>query len=240
VEVSKDGACSRCYAREFSRRLGLDLWGGTKQRKTQSDHYWNEPIRWNHKAEKLGLRRRVFCASMSDVFEARSDLDPWRARLWQIIDNTPNLDWQLLTKRPENMISMTPGSWRIRWPFNAWAGTTTATQEWYEHRMPLLARIPACVRFLSVEPMLGSLVLHEPYPNWVVIGGESGHGARLMEKAWALDLIAQCREAKVAVHFKQTGYALAHEIGCKNKAGKDPSEWPIDLRIQQFPDRVLA
>lgn len=235
--MAHDGACTHCYAREFSKRLGNDLWGKDKPRKMQTEHYWNEPLRWDRAAAKAGVRARVFCASMSDVFEGRSDLDQHRARLWKLIEATPNLDWLLLSKRPENMIAMTPESWRGGWPKNVWAGTTTATQEWLEKRMPYLAVVPSGVLWLSVEPMLGPVKLGPwaEYVNWCIVGGESGHGARLMKPEWARDLLAECRVHGIAYHFKQKGEALARLLGCKDKAGKDASEWPAEFRVQEYP-----
>lgn len=240
VEVPGSGACGKCYAREFSKRLGFDLWGKDKPRKMQSEHYWNEPIRWNRLAQKTGERRRVFCGSMCDVFEDHPDLVVPRARLWDVIAATPNLDWLLLTKRPENMIQMTPESWRSGWPSNVWAGTTVETQSWLEHRMLHLADVPSRVLWLSVEPMLGPVHLGPwaKHVSWSIVGGESGHGARLMRPEWVRDLLAECRSAGIAFHFKQKGEALSRLLGCRDKAGKDPAEWPEEFRVQEFP--VLA
>lgn len=224
----------------MAERWGMATWGKNTPRKQMSEHYWNEPIRWNRVAEKSNTRARVFCSSMADVFENHPDLVLARARLWHIITATPNLDWLLLTKRPENMIAMTPESWRGGWPANVWAGTTAENQEWLERRMPYLASVPAHIRWLSVEPMLGPVALGRwaQSVQWVIVGGESGHGARLMEPDWALNLLAECRANRIAYHFKQKGEMLARQLGCKDKAGKDPSEWPAEFRVQEFP--VLA
>jgi protein gp37 len=242
TEVSQSPACEHCYAREFSKRLGYDLWGNDKPRRFFGDEHWNEPRKWNAIAERTGQRRRIFVNSMSDTFEGRRDLDPVRERLWRLIPETPYCDYLLLTKRPQNILRMVPSGWLDRWPENVWAGTTAETQRWADIRLPFMEKVPAPVIFVSAEPLLEQLDLR-PYLHfvrWCLIGGESGHGARLMEKAWALDLIAQCREAKVAAHFKQKGAVLAREMGCKDKAGKDPSEWSEDLRTQQFPEAAIA
>jgi protein gp37 len=236
-EVPGSEACEKCYAREFSKRLGFDLWGNDKARRFFGDAHWNEPKKWNREAERTGLRRRIFVNSMSDTFEGRRDLDPVRARLWESIPETPYCDYLLLTKRPQNILRMVPHAWLDRWPANVWAGTTTETQRWADIRLPFMEKVPAPVIFVSAEPLLERLDF-SPYlrfVNWVLIGGESGHGARRMDPAWAIDLIVQCREACVAVHFKQKGEALARELGCKDRAGKDSSEWPPEFRVQEFP-----
>lgn len=96
--------CENCYAESLDARYnaGDEHWGPKAPRRFFGDKHWKEPLKWDREAAKAGERRRVFCASMADVFEARNDLDPWRARLWKLIEATPNLDWLLLSKRPEN------------------------------------------------------------------------------------------------------------------------------------------
>lgn len=213
VKVSP--ACKHCYAEAWSNRLGLDLWGNTGRR-TFSDSHWREPLRWNREAAEAGERRRVFCASMSDVFEDRRDLDVWREQLWKLIAETPALDWLLLTKRPEAITDLAP--WKKRWPANVWLGTTIEDQEWAETRLPHLLRHPAALHFVSCEPLLGPLDITpwlvpgktgraKRYAiDWVIAGGESGAKARPMHPGWAESLRDQCCEASVAFHFKQWGH----------------------------------
>src|SRR5439155_19314188 len=139
-----------------------------------------QPIRWNHLAEKRGEPTKVFCASMADVFEDRAELRPWRERLWTLVEQTPMLDWQLLTKRPENVATMVP--WVKEWPSNVWVGTSVENSR-HTFRVDILRDLPAAVRFVSAEPLLGSLFL-KGTPNrrpleltgmdWVIAGGESG------------------------------------------------------------------
>jgi protein gp37 len=162
---------------------------------------------------------------MADVFEDRKDLDVWRARLWTIISETPWLDWLLLTKRPENASMMVP--WSDNWPGNVWLGTTVEDQEWANRRVPILLGLPASVRFLSCEPLLGPITIsswllkkadvanagekptkdnaHRQGLHWVIAGGESGHGARPMHPAWLRSLRDQCVNGGIAFHFKQWG-----------------------------------
>lgn len=203
-------ACKHCYAEAWSKRVGVDVWGARASRRFFGDGHWREPIRWNAEAACAGMRRRVFCASMSDVFEHRAELNPWRERLWHLIDATPWLDWLLLTKRPERVAGDVP--WRDQWPANVWLGTTAENQLWADRRIPSLIRLPAVVRFVSCEPVLGPIDLSGwfardrlPGIDWVIAGGESGSRARPMHSDWPRLLRDQCIRAGVAFHFKQWG-----------------------------------
>lgn len=201
----RPGACTNCYARTLAHRWGHEVWGKDAPRKTMSEHYWNDPIRWNRKAQKTGKRLRVFCAPMADVFEDRRDLDPSRERLWDLIIKTPMLDWLLLTKRPWLMRKFTPDYWVDRWPSNIWAGTTTEDQHWFDHRMDALSRIPAKIRFVSAEPLFQSIDIskYSKYLDWVITGSESGWKARLTEESWIRSLKEQCVRAGIPFFYKQ-------------------------------------
>lgn len=204
-------ACKHCYAETFAHRLGLDMWGKDSERRMLSDSYWRQPVSWNREAQGASERPRVFCASMADVFEDRADLDPLRERLWALIAATPNLDWLLLTKRPEHVARMVP--WGRLWPDNVWLGTTIETQTWAKRRAPELLKHPARVRFVSCEPLLGPVDLtpwlkrttKRDAIDWVIAGGESGHHARPTNPAWLRMLRDQCQARDVAFHFKQWG-----------------------------------
>jgi len=204
-------ACKHCYAETFAHRLGLDMWGKGSERRMLSDSYWRQPLGWNREAQGASERPRVFCASMADVFEDRVDLDPLRERLWALIAATPNLDWLLLTKRPEHVARMVP--WGRSWPENVWLGTTIETQVWANRRAPDLLKHPARVRFVSCEPLLGAIDLtpwlKQPGKadgiDWVIAGGESGHHARPTNPVWLRRLRDQCQNRDVAFHFKQWG-----------------------------------
>lgn len=235
-------ACEHCYAETFAKRLGFDIWGPPEhtERRFFGEAHWAEPLKWNAAAERAGERRRVFCASMADVFEAGAQtgqhrLGPLRQRLWSLVDRTPWLDWLLLTKRPENILGMVPGSWLLpgHWPANVWAGTTVETQQYADERIPHLLRVPAAVRFLSCEPLLSQINLGDrlmgpcpehdapgmgcgrtdrgwcssrsPVIQWVIAGGESGPHSRPSHPEWFRSLRDQCQAAGVAFHFKQWG-----------------------------------
>jgi protein gp37 len=198
-------ACEHCYAETWSKRLGKDVWGNQADRRFLSDSNWKQPLKWNAEAKASGQRARVFCASMADVFEDRRDLDGERLRLFSLIQATPALDWLLLTKRTGRIQTLAP--WADTWPNNVWVGTTVEDQRRADERLPLLAAIPAVVRFISAEPLLGPIDL-EPWLgslDWVILGGESGARSRPSDPRWFTDVVKQCQAAGVAVHFKQWG-----------------------------------
>ena len=195
-------ACTHCYAERDSKRFGYEVWGLDAPRKTQSERYWNDPIRWNKRAKETGIRERVFCASMADVFEDRRDLDPLRDRLWGLIEKTDHLDWLLLTKRPESW-SLLP--WKDQLPNNIWLGITAENQEWWDRRKVYLASAPKSIKFISAEPLLGPLVLGDEAKllDWVITGAESGTGARFVDENWIRALRDECVSQKIKFFYKQ-------------------------------------
>lgn len=235
--------CKNCYADTLATRYGHDLWGKNGQRRFFSEQHWQEPVRWNKEAERLHERHRVFCASMSDVFENHerlsARLDEERSKLWHLIEETPYLDWLLLTKRPENVMSMIPSCWKIALPPNIWIGTSVENPESAAARIPHLQTIPAEVRFLSVEPLL------EAVPNlsladihWVIVGGESGAGARPMEESWVIDVQRQCEKARVAFFFKQWGGVNKKKTGRLLK-GREWNEIPQTSLILELEEQLF-
>jgi protein gp37 len=145
---------------------------------------------------------------MADVFEPRADLDPWRNRLWDLIERTPQLDWLLLTKRPGHIKHVYP--WVARARENVWLGTTAENQRWADRRIERLVGIQAHVRFLSCEPLLSAINLRpwlsKHHINWVIAGGESGSEARPTHPNWVRSLRDQCDLYSVPFHFKQWGH----------------------------------
>ncbi len=198
-------ACKHCYAESWAKRWGSDLWGAKSDRRFFTDKHWKDPVKWNLAAAESGTRERVFCASMADVFEVRSDLDEQRERLWQLIEDTPNLDWLLLTKRIEAVADIAP--WGNDWPSNVWLGTTVENQKYAKLRLPHLVNSPARTKFISCEPLLGPLAISEYLEqiDWAIAGGESGPRARPMDPAWVRSLRDQCIDSSTAFHFKQWG-----------------------------------
>lgn len=231
-------ACEHCYAEVStpSRTLGV-AWGPKAERRRTTPSNWNLPLRWNAQAEAFraqhGRRQRVFCASLADVFDNEVP-DAWRADLFSLIEATPNLDWLLLTKRIGNVGNMLPVPFDLdRLYPNVWIGATICNQQEADRDISKLLAVPARVRFLSMEPLLGPVDLtnvpvgggqghHEfdpiitgnalhrataadPHVHWVIVGGESGPHARPMHPDWARSLRDQCQAAGVAFHFKQWG-----------------------------------
>jgi protein gp37 len=197
--------CVHCYAETLSNRYLYDVFGPRKSRRTFGEEYWQNPLKWNRQAAQSGKRMRVFCASMADVFEDKKSIEAEREKLWGLIAETPMLDWLLLTKRPENMLRFAP--WKDDWPPNVWAMTSVENKEMAEKRIPVLIEVPAIVRGLSVEPLIGPVELGPWLKDiqWVIVGGESGQGARQMQVDWVISLRDQCREAGVPFFFKQWG-----------------------------------
>lgn len=231
-------ACDNCYAELWAKRMGHQLWGGDSPRRFFSDSHWREPLVWNEEAQTEKTRPRVFCASMADVFERRTDLNEQRKRLWKLIGDTPRLDWLLLTKRPQNIASMAPWA-EDKWPHNVWLGTTVENQKFAATRLPHLLKHRAAIRFLSCEPLLGPIDL-SPWLtqkglqkiDWIIAGGESGPGARPMHPDWASQLLTQCQRHGIAFHFKQWGHWVPAEIASqtvKTSIISLPSERPVKM-----------
>jgi protein gp37 len=174
--------CDNCYAESRNARFGGGTainWGAGAPRRRTSEANWKQPIKWNKDAEAKGIRYRVFCSSLADVFD--NAVDPqWRLDLFKLIRLTPNLDWLLLTKRIGNVdkmladtLSKLPidsqcgmGQWNdhpiAQWPWpNVWIGATVVNQSEADRDIPKLLAIKAFKRFLSVEPMLGPINLKE-------------------------------------------------------------------------------
>ena len=216
--------CAHCYADSFARgRLGQDIWGPSKPRRTFGPKHWAEPIAWDRlsrygmefpdlagKPNWLAVRgcgwpHLVFCSSMCDVWEDHPTIDAQRERLWPLIEATPYLTWQLLTKRPERIRRTLPKNWdRIR--DRVWLGTSIENDD-YTHRAADLQDLGAAVRFVSYEPALGPLdSLDVAEVDWVIFGGESGAGHRAPAgwQDWARSMRDRCRAAGKAFFFKQS------------------------------------
>lgn len=262
--------CKHCYAEvstpvRVKRARGLEVWGRDAARdETKS---WEKNLReWSRDVVRSasGEPRRVFGQSLSDTFEDRRDLDPLRDRFFALIDawESRSLVFQLLTKRPENIRRMVPPSWLTTWPSHVWIGTTVEDQERADERIPHLLRVPAAVRFLSVEPQIGPVDLDAwigdgaclndagwgpapPWIHWVIQGGESGSKARPFHVDWMYAMKAQCAAAGVAWFPKQMGANVVdarrdgvgtYRLSLRDSHGGDESEWPLDLQgCRAFP-----
>ena len=217
-------ACLNCYAKALAWRFYKLPWGAGASRRLAEDSYWDNALIWNRKARKSGIRNRVFCLSMGDFFDAEVP-EEWRKRLWDTIRICDSLDWQILTKRPENILSMLPPDWGDGWD-HVWMGTTVEDQTRADERVPILLDVPAKVRFLSCEPLLGEVNIPRISElDWIIVGGESGPSFRPMEEAWALSLRDQSVQNGVAFHFKQWGTNKIDAAG-RLLDGREWNEFP--------------
>jgi protein gp37 len=226
--------CDNCFAETMmDTRYGKVEWGPHGERKRTSVDYWRQPLRWARKVSTdrarafnhdypLPHRPRVFCASLCDVFDNQVPKE-WRFDLWELIRSTPELDWLLLTKRPENIGRFLPYEWALQdRPLpNVWLGFTAEDQEHFDRRWPIVRDIPAAVRFCSYEPALGPLQIpDDPRLSQIICGGETGSGYRIMNVDWARVLRDQCAVYETKFFMKQM-------------SGKKPI--PDDLMIREFP-----
>lgn len=249
VKVSP--GCAHCFAETFAER-----WRGVPGHPYEQGFDLRlvpekllEPLHWKKP-------RRVFVNSMSDLFQDGVS-DNFVRRVWQIMARTPRHTYQVLTKRAERMASLVPqfadehtaqdgSGWPLR---NVWLGVSVENQHFAEERIPLLLKTPAKVRFISAEPLLEQVDLTNflwTIPgarlnglHWIIVGGESGHGARPFDVSWARWLVAQGKSAGVPVFVKQLGARAygpdVHSAILLNRKGGDMSEWPEDLRVRDFP-----
>jgi protein gp37 len=221
--------CNNCYAEALmDKRWKRVQWGSGQQRQRTSAANWKQPLLWEREHEAFALmhdrRRRVFCASLADVFDNEAPAQ-WRGELWQLVKATPHLDWLILTKRIGNVRGMAPAEGL---PANVWLGATIVNQEEYDRDAHKLLAVQASVRFLSVEPMLGPISGAPSIGavDWVIVGGESGKAARPIERAWIDSLADQCAWYSVPFFFKQWGGASATAGGCALD-GAEAKAWPV-------------
>ena len=249
------------WAEGFAKRTPAGpRWTGKVEALTGFDDTFDAPLRWQKPS-------RIFVNSTSDLFhEALSDEEI--ALVFAVMAQAPQHQFQVLTKRAERMhalltaTSRTGGSEDFRclvadtltlshenaleWPLPiVWLGVSVENQKYGDRRIPLLAGTPAAIRFLSCEPLLGPLDLSRylKLVDWVIVGGESGPGARPFDVAWGRVLVEQCRHADVRCFVKQLG---AHpmrgrgrnraELNLESAKGGDPAEWPRGLDVRQFPE----
>lgn len=239
-------ACDHCYAEAWDKRFKGDRWGAKSDRTRTSATNWRNPIKLNRKASEKGVRERIFCASLADVFDNHKSILPaWRDDLWKLIKATPHLDWLLLTKRPQNIIKFLPDDWGDGYE-NVWLGTTVENQTEADRRIPHLIHAPARMRFLSCEPLLGPVDLQRVNPraapnplvhwdvlngtrswggpaclprlSWVIVGGENHKQPREMKIDWVRSLRDQCASAGVPFLFKQWSGSGQKAIKAKGRA----------------------
>ena len=259
--VKVNAACANCYMYRDMPRFG----GDPRVVRRTGDANWQKFFKWDREAGEAGEMHSVFVNSWSDF--CLPEADPWRADAWEVIRNTPNLRWLILTKRPERIAEFLPPDWGPKgFPNVAW-GASVHDQESAAQMLGELLKVRARWLFCSYEPGLGGVVW-EPWIwpdcvatrevhdrdhgdgmwcderslDWLIVGGESGsiEKARPFEEEWARSAISQCRAAGVPVFIKQMGTAWAHAHGAKDRKGEEPAEWPEDLRVREFPWKEAA
>lgn len=286
--------CDHCYAESMSRRFPkhLGIWGVNGIRVLAKQQLWDEPHHWNKRAKERGKHAHVFAYSLGDmgempVKELRADAklhgyepteeqienaernqqvcDEARRKLFALVEETPFLDWLLLTKRIEEIVDQVPKRWLTEPPLNWWQGTSVSIQPDVDFRLAKLIEVPAAVRFVSAEPLLEKINIAQFLDNerasriggvmaesigrrvdWVICGGESSSSAREFEVSAMESLVNQCAEHGVAIFNKQLGFRPIEDIDSKrvrlklvDKKGGDMDEWPErfgHLRIRQFPE----
>lgn len=215
--------CDNCYAATLDRRTGGKHWEPLVEPRTMSADNWRKPRKWNKTASESNVRHKVFCGSMCDWADNHAPSGQ-RDRLWDLIRETPSLDWQLLTKRAPNILKYLPADWEGGYE-NVWLGVTVENKEHGIPRLESLRNIPAKVRFLSVEPLLEDLgQIDLTGVHWVIVGGESGYGYRPIKLDWVLNIKEQCAQQNVPFFFKQFGgHPNLHDCLLN---GVEVKEWP--------------
>ena len=237
---SETGGCLNCYAARMAARnlpeMKSPTTGQSFARILESGPRWTGDLELIASALPWPLRwrkpLRIFVNSMSDLFH---EALPNEAidRVFGVMAACPQHTFQVLTKRPERMLAYVANRPPLR---NLWLGTSVENQATADARISLLSQTPAAIRFVSYEPALEAVNFTGMLAaiNWIIVGGESGPGARPFDLAWARSVVAQCHAAGAWTFVKQLG---AKPIGLKlmDRKGGDWSEWPVDLRVREFP-----
>lgn len=259
-------ACDNCYAEDLmDHRYKKVSWGPHGKRQLTAQSTWRKPTQWNKKQHPDGRRWRVFTLSLGDFFDNQAD-KMWRDEAWNIINHTENLEWLILTKRPQNIKNMLPSDWGDGYN-NVRFGITVENQTEADRRIPIIRDVPAKLTpFISFEPLLGDIdlgylaVMREVGISQAIIGGESGNSARPMNREWVDSLIKQCRFLHIPVFVKQLGACFSDSVNgiagkslkvpaeaqplisqrLKHPKGEDMTEWPEQLRVQEYPDTELV
>lgn len=204
-------ACDNCYAaRDNERRHWVEGWGPGVPRRRTSAQNWKQPLRWNRKAAARGIPLKVFCASLADIFDNEVD-QTWRDDLWQLLRETPNLRWILLTKRIGNAPKMLPSDWPLS---NAGLMATLENQAVWDRDFHKLMAVSAAWHGVSAEPLLGRIDIGDARPDWIITGGESGAGFRPLDMDAVRHLRDQCARNGVTFHHKQNGGVRSKDAGC--------------------------
>lgn len=185
---------------------------------------------------------KIFTCSWSDFFIDKAD--NWREQAWNVIRANPQFIWIILTKRPERIEQCLPEDWGAGWD-HVWLLVSAENQERFDERVPILADIPAKVRGVSIEPMIGPVNIYSqvnnlPSLHWIIVGGESGNNTgkwlfRPAEINWFMSIVNDCKEEGIAVFMKQLGTHLAKTWTANSRHGDNVEQFPPSLQIQDFP-----
>jgi protein gp37 len=224
--------CTHCYAMRMAARLqamGTAKYAGTT-RKSGKRHVWTGKLNIDRTALLAPLTwkkpRRIFVNSMSDLFQDKAN-KKFILQVWQVMAHARWHTFQILTKRPERMLRIISDPEFPVLP-NVWLGTSVESED-YVHRVDVLREVPACVRFISFEPLLAPI--RDPNLagiHWVIVGGESGPHARPMQAKWVEDLCVSCERQRVAFFFKQWGGSRKKTTG-RLLQGKTWDEYPSSV-----------
>ncbi len=223
--------CAHCYMYREQRQYGHDP-EALRRSKTK----FFEPLRWREPT-------LVFTCSWSDWFHPGADA--WRDEAWDVVRQTPHLTYQILTKRPELVAGRLPDDWDKGWA-NVWLGVSIENSR-FTWRADALRGVPAEVRFISAEPLLGSLFessgrrtpLDLDGIDWLIVGGESGPGARPLDVSWALELAAACDQVSIPFFMKQLGSVLGRARNIRDRKGGDFDAFPPQLKRREMPPAAL-
>lgn len=217
--------CKHCYAEKLAKRLHA-MGNQRYERGFAVTLHWDlveRPKSWRQS-------KVIFVNSMSDLFHPEVPLEFIR-RVFATVADCPQHTFQVLTKRGERLRELAD---ELEWSPNLWMGVSVEDER-VLHRVEDLKTVPAHVRFLSCEPLIGPLPdLSLDGIHWVIVGGESGGGARPMDRAWVLDIRDQCRDADVAFFFKQWGGVQKWRTG-RQLSGRTYDEMPAALRSEAVP-----
>jgi protein gp37 len=226
--------CDNCYAATLAARL--QRMGSARYKNgfkvTLHPDVLELPLKWKQP-------RRIFVNSMSDLFH-RDVPDEYVRKVFDVMRRADWHQFQVLTKRPQRLARMAP---TLPWPSNVWQGVSVENND-VSFRADLLRKVPAAVRFISFEPLIGPV---DKVPldgiDWAIAGGESGHGARPMEKDWVADLLRRCRKQRVAFFFKQWG-GRTHAAGGRTLNGRTydffPTPRPVTVAASANPIAASA
>lgn len=213
--------CKFCYAERDMNRFGREF--TTVRRSTTT---FRDPLKWA-KAGRLAPGSRIFTCSFSDWFI--EEADPWRGEAWDVIRRTPKFTYLILTKRSERIAECLPKDWGEGYP-NVWLIVSAENQEYYDKRTAHLQHIPAKVRGISAEPLLGPIILGDFYPDWIITGGESGNAPRVSSPEWFRSMRNQALASGIPFFHKQNGgpRKINGSWGGREIDGKTWNEFPGD------------